>query len=50
MDVDRSVFIKQYFHVDWPERQRYHLMINASMGQRVAVETIIDVVGRLAKE
>jgi cytidylate kinase len=50
VDVDRSVFIKQYFHVDWPERQRYHLMINASMGQRVAVETIIDVVGRLAKE
>jgi cytidylate kinase len=50
VDVDRSFFIKRYFQVDWPERQRYHLMINASMGERVAVDTIIDAVGRLAKE
>jgi cytidylate kinase len=50
VDVDRSVFIQQYFHVDWPERQRYHLMINASMGQQLAVETILDAVARLAKQ
>ena len=50
VDVDRSVFIKQYFQVDWPERQRYHLMINSSMGQHMAVETIIDAVARLEKE
>jgi cytidylate kinase len=50
VDVDRSSFIKQYFHVDWPERQRFHLMINSSMGEQVAVETILDAVARLAKE
>src|SRR4051812_25252603 len=32
VDIDRSSFIQQYFHVDWPERQRFHLMVNSSMG------------------
>jgi hypothetical protein len=50
VDVDRSFFIKQYFQVDWPERQRYHMMINASIGEQISVETILDAVGRLAKE
>jgi cytidylate kinase len=50
VDVDRSFFIKQYFEVDWPERQRYHLMINASMGQDVAVEMILDATARLSRQ
>jgi cytidylate kinase len=50
VDVDRSFFIKQYFHVDWPERQRYHLMINASMGEDVAVEMILDATARLSRQ
>jgi cytidylate kinase len=50
VDVDRSFFIRQYFEVDWPERQRYHLMINASMGQDVAVEMILDAVTRLSRQ
>lgn len=50
VDVDRAVFIKQYFHVDWPERQRFHLMINSSMGQEVAVEMILDAVARLSHQ
>lgn len=50
VDVDRAVFIKQYFHVDWPERQRFHLMINSSMGQNVAVEMILDAVARLGRQ
>src|SRR5260370_37456080 len=36
-DVDRSFFIRQYFEVGWPERRRYHVMINASMGPDGAV-------------
>jgi cytidylate kinase len=47
VDVDRFSFIQQYFHVDWPERQRFHLMINSSMGEQLAVETILDAVARL---
>jgi cytidylate kinase len=50
VDVDRSFFIRQYFQVEWPERQRYHLMINASMGQDVAVEMILDAATRLSRQ
>jgi cytidylate kinase len=50
VDVDRASFIHQYFNVAWPEKQRYHLMINSSMGEHLAVETILDAVARLAKE
>jgi len=50
VDADRASFIQQYFHVNWPERQRFHLMINASMGEQLAVETILDGVARLAKQ
>jgi cytidylate kinase len=48
VDVERSSFIQQYFNVTWPERQRFHLMINSSMGEELAVETILDAVARLA--
>ena len=50
VDRDRAVFIKQYFNVDWPERHRFHLMVNSSMGEEVAVETILDAVARFAKQ
>ena len=49
VDVDRSSFIQQYFHVDWPERQRFHLMVNSSVGEHVAVETILDAMTELAQ-
>src|SRR5215472_1187054 len=42
VDVDRASFIHQYFRVSWPEKQRYHLMINSSMGEQLAVEMILD--------
>lgn len=50
VDADRASFIQQYFHVTWPERQRFHLMINSSLGEHLAVETILDAVTRLAKQ
>jgi cytidylate kinase len=50
VDADRAEFIQQYFHVNWPERQRFHLMINASMGEQLAVDTIVDAVARLEKQ
>lgn len=50
VDVDRAFFIRQYFEVEWPERQRFHLMINSSMGQDVAVEMILDAVTRLSRQ
>jgi len=50
VDRDRAAFIKQYFNVEWPERQRFHLMVNSSIGDDVAVEIILDAVARFAKQ
>ena len=44
VDLDRAAFIKKYFQVDWPERHRFHLMVNSSLGEDVAVETILGAV------
>jgi cytidylate kinase len=50
VDRDRAAFIKQYFDVDWPGRDRFHLMVNSSMGDDVAVDIILDAVARFAKQ
>jgi cytidylate kinase len=49
VDTDRAAFIKKYFNVDWPERHRFHLMVNSSMGDEVAVETILETRTRFDK-
>jgi cytidylate kinase-like protein len=46
IDRDRAAFIKRYFSVEWPSIHRFHLMINSSVGDDIAVETIIDAVKR----
>jgi len=50
VDLDRAAFIKRFFNVDWPERHRFHLMVNSSIGDDAAVETILDTHARLAKQ
>jgi cytidylate kinase len=42
IDRDRAQFIKQYFGVEWPDRHCFHLMINSTLGDEVAVETILN--------
>lgn len=49
VDRDRAAFIKQYFGVEWPDRQRFDLMINSTIGEDAVVETILDSVDRLEK-
>jgi shikimate kinase len=46
VDRDRATFIKQYFNVEWPARDRFHLMINSAMGDDVAVTIILDALAR----
>ena len=41
VDQERAAFIKQYFGVEWPDRHKFHLMINSSLGEDNAVETIL---------
>jgi cytidylate kinase len=41
VDRDRAAFIKQHFGVDFPSRHFFHLMVNSTMGEEAAVQTII---------
>jgi cytidylate kinase len=42
VDRDREAFIRQYFKVDWPDRHRFHLMVNSAIGEDTAVETVLN--------
>jgi len=50
VDRDRADFIKQYFGVEWPDRHRFHLMINSSIGEERAVQTILNSIAILEKQ
>ena len=49
VDRDRADFIKQYFGVDWPDRSRFHLMINSTIGEEAAAQSILNGVAILEK-
>ena len=49
IDRDRAAFIKRYFNLDWPAIHRFHLMINSSIGDAVAVDAILDAVARVGE-
>ena len=42
VDQDRAAFIKQYFGVEWPDRHKFHLMINSAVGEEAVIETILN--------
>jgi cytidylate kinase len=46
IDRDRAAFIKRQFNLEWPAIHRFHLMVNSSIGDAVAVDTILDAVAR----
>jgi len=46
VDRDRAIFIKQYFDVEWPGRDRFHLMVNSAVGDDVTVTIILDAMAR----
>jgi cytidylate kinase len=49
VDRDRSDFIKRYFNVEWPARHCFHIMVNSAVGEDVAVDIILDAMGRYGK-
>jgi cytidylate kinase len=49
VDRDRAAFIKQYFGVEWPDRSRFHLMVNSTIGTEPAVQTILDSISLVEK-
>jgi Cytidylate kinase-like family len=50
VDRDRAQFIKRYFGLEWPPIHRFHLMINSSIGDEVAVDTILDAASKLGEQ
>jgi cytidylate kinase len=50
VDRDRSAFIKQYFGVEWFDRHRFHLMLNSTIGETAAVETILNSIDLYEKQ
>lgn len=42
VDRDRADFIKKYFGVEWPDRHRFHLMINSTLGDDWVVDAILN--------
>ena len=42
VDRERASFIEKYFHVEWPDRAVYHLMMNTAVGDETVVHTIAD--------
>jgi len=49
VDRDRAEFIKAYFKVEWPERQKFHLMVNSTIGEDAAVDTILHGISHFEK-
>jgi cytidylate kinase len=49
VDRDRAAYIKQYFDIDWPSRQFFHLMINSIIGEEMVVQTILGSIALLDK-
>jgi cytidylate kinase len=49
VDQDRKAFIKEYFGLDWPARQFFHLMINSTMGDEAVVQTVLDGLAAIQK-
>jgi hypothetical protein len=46
VDRDRAAFIRRFFDLEWPAIHRFHLMVNSSIGDHAATETILDAVAR----
>jgi cytidylate kinase len=42
VDRERAGFIEKYFHVAWPDRAVYHIMINTAVGDAAVVQTIVN--------
>ncbi len=50
VDRDRAEFIKAYFGVEWPDRQKFHLMVNSTIGEDAVVDTILNGIAQYEKE
>lgn len=50
VDRERADFIEKYFHVEWPNRALYHLMLNTATGDETVIRTILDLKNTLEQQ
>jgi cytidylate kinase len=41
VDSERSAYVGKYFHVEWPNRQVYHAMLNTALGVEKVIGAIL---------
>jgi cytidylate kinase len=49
VDRDRAEFIRQNFGIQFPCRHFFHLMVNSTMGETAAVQTVLDALSAVQK-
>ena len=49
VDRDRADFIRQNFGIQFPCRHFFHLMVNSTMGETAAVQTVLDALSAVQK-
>jgi len=49
VDRDRADFIRQNFGIQFPARHYFHLMVNSTMGEKAAVQTVLDALSAMQK-
>jgi cytidylate kinase len=49
VDRDRADFIRQNFGIQFPARHFFHLMVNSTMGEAAAVQTVLDALSAVQK-
>ena len=49
VDRDRADFIRQNFGIQFPCRHFFHLMVNSTMGEAAAVQTVLDALSVIQK-
>ena len=49
VDRDRADFIRQNFGIQFPSRHFFHLMVNSTIGDAAAVQTVLDAMSAVQK-
>src|SRR5665213_1112353 len=49
VDRDRADFIRQSFGIQFPARHFFHLMVNSTIGETAAVQTVLDALSAVQK-
>lgn len=42
VDRERTAFIREYFHAEWPNRSIYHAMFNTDAGEPLVIGAILS--------